>query len=89
MFSKVAISLPSGIWASLKKMSLTEFGITTVLLPSGVSMLNAVKDGTGFCWTFACNLGWVKVWLGAGVRTGLGVVITAGLAVGATGRGLT
>ena len=60
-FSIVAVSLSSGICASLKKMSLIELGISTALLPIGVSMLNVVKDGTGLGWTLGCTLGWVDV----------------------------
>ena len=43
--------------------------ISTALLPIGVSMLNVVKDGTGFGWTICCTLGWVDAVVWAVGRT--------------------
>lgn len=52
-FSVVAISLSSGIWTSLVKTSLTEFGIHTFLTPSPILIVNAVFVGWGCA--FGCD----------------------------------
>ena len=80
MFSKVAISLSSGIWASLKKISLAELGIQTFLVSLPVSMKNTVLGGTGFGWAIGCTLVWVEVGFGATGRDGRLLGVTVGVA---------